>query len=580
MYPLFYIKEAMQLIDEVLLEKNIPCTMRDGTVLYADVYRPNTDEKYPVLLTRLPYNKDSPFYSHRYLDTNRLVRNGYVVIIQDVRGRFNSEGEFYPMKYEAEDGYDTVEWAAKLPYSTGEVGMFGMSYYGYTQLLAAKEQPPSLQAIFPTMTLNGRSSEGPFLLASSESLALESFAPDLLKRKYKNDPETYNEMMKNFITYYNNIEEWYDYAPVKEWPPLKELGVTDFFFEMLNGTESDEPSAISIFDKYDQIEVPAYHIAGWYDNLLEPTIENYNELTKQAPNEKARNNQKLLIGPWSHGFFDSVIGERFFGIHASEDWIDQKEDLTDLHLRWFDHWLKGKDTLPENEAPIKIFVMGINEWRDEHEWPLARTTYEPLYLHSEGKANTRFGNGKLSFEKPENQPTDEYVYDPKNPVPTHGGGTLFSGANAAGPLDQQKIQEREDVLVYTSERLNEPLEVTGPIKVKLWARTDAPSTDFTAKLIDVQPDGTAYNLTDGIIRTKPNNQNEVTEYEINLWPTSNVFLPEHKIRLEISSSNYPRYDANLNTGKTMLDSKDSVKANQAIYHQEEFASQIILPIIK
>lgn len=573
-------------INEVLLEKNIACPMRDGTILYADVYRPNVDKKFPVLLKRLPYDKDSPFYSHRYLDTNRLVQNGYIVILQDVRGRFASEGEFIPIINESEDGYDAVEWAAKLPYSTGEVGMFGMSYYGYTQLLAAKEQPPHLRAIFPTMTSSGSMStlgkldeETPYSLDTSASMALETFAPDLLKRKYK-DPKEYAEKMEKLTEYIDQLGDWINYMPINEWPPLKELEVGDYFFETLNGDVSEEDSSnMSVSDKYDQIQVPAYHVAGWYDNFLLPTIQNYNGLAKKAENKEARDNQKLLIGPWAHGVFNSSIGERSFGMRASGDSIDQIESLTDLHIRWFDHWLKEKDTLNKEEAPIKLFIMGINKWREENEWPLARTSYTPYYLHSNGRANTRFGDGSLSLEKPKDKSTDTYIYDPKDPVPTHGGATLYGG----GPRDQRPIEERKDVLVYTSDPLKVPLEVTGPIKVKLWAKTDAESTDFTAKLMDVQPDGTAYNLTDGIVRTKKqkkdNSIGEVVEYEIDLWSTSNVFLPGHCIRVDISSSCYPKYDANLNTGKTMINSAESIKANQIIFHEKEYASHILLPII-
>lgn len=572
-------------INEILLEKNVPCTMRDGTILYADIYRPNAEGEFPVLLTRLPYNKDLPFYSHRYLDTNRLVRNGYVVIIQDVRGRFNSEGDYYPFVDEAEDGYDTVEWAASLPYSSGKVGMFGLSYYGFTQLLAAAEQPPHLHAIVPAMTLSDRKNSSymenkPFLLASSETWALESVAPDEMKRKYK-DPETYNEMMSKFVEIYNNIEEWYRYRPVKDWPPLKELGVASFFYDFLNNSlEEDQWEKMSITNKYERFKVPAYHIAGWYDNLLQATLQNYTEMAAKAESSLARENQKLMVGPWGHGMFFSILGDRSFGMHAAGDWIDGKEDLTNLHIRWFDYWLKGKETQITKEAPIKIFVMGVNKWRNEYEWPLARTKYTPCYFHSHGKANTLLGDGELSFEKPINESFDTFVYNPESPVPTHGGGTLFAGVNRPGPLDQRKIEEREDVLVYTSTPLEKPLEVTGPIKVKLWAKTDAESTDFTAKLIDVLPDGTAFNITDGIVRTTIQGKDDVVEYEIDLWATSIVFQPDHRIRVEISSSNFPRFDANLNTGKTMIDNNESKIANQIIYHQEEYPSHILLPIIE
>jgi putative CocE/NonD family hydrolase len=574
-------------IKQILIEKNVSCTMRDGTILYADVYRPNAPGKFPVLLTRLPYNKDLPMYSHRYLDTQRLVQNGYVVIVQDVRGRFHSEGDFYPHIHESEDGYDTVEWAASFPYSTGKVGMFGLSYYGYTQLLAAVERPPHLQAIAPAMTLNdwrknSVENNGKFLVGSAETWALESIAPDEIKRKYKERNEL-AEMEAKLVAYDNKITDWFSYMPIEEWPPLKDLGVAEFFFEMISGNLSEETwEKMSIIHQYEKINVPAYHIAGWYDGLLPSTLENYCKLTSEN-----HSLQKLIIGPWGHGVFTPVIGERNFGIHSSGDWINGKEDLTQLHIRWFDHWLKKKTSTIEKEAPITLFVMGMNEWRDEYEWPLARTNYIPFYLHSEGNATTLYGDGQLSMEEPAKEPVDSFVYDPSNPVPTHGGGTLFAGVNTMGPRDQSKLEARDDVLVYTSTPLQQPLEVTGPIKVRLWAKTDAKDTDFTAKLVDVLPDGTAFNLTEGIVRAMYRNgkkddkpiYHEIIECEIDLSATSNVFLPGHCIRLEVSSSNFPNYDTNLNTGKTMINSKEQKIALQTIYHQETYPSHILLPVI-
>ncbi|RDW19998.1 hypothetical protein CWR48_06725 [Oceanobacillus arenosus] len=565
-------------IQQIILEKNVTCTMRDGTILAADVYRPNKEGKFPVLITRLPYNKDLPYYSHRYLDTNRIVQHGYVIIIQDVRGRYASEGEFYPTLYEATDGYDTVEWAASLPYSSGKVGMFGLSYYGFTQLLAATERPPHLEAIAPAMTLNDWYANtiyhnGKFMLAGAETWALESAAPDLIKRKYKSK-ENQSEKLKQMAAFYDQLDEWFHYKPAKEWPPLKELGVADFFFDFLaNEVEEVKLEKMRITDKYEQINVPAYHIAGWYDSLLKSTLDNYTELVSQQNTP-----QKLIIGPWGHGVFHATLGDRNFGIHASEDWIDLKDDLTALHIRWFDKWLKGAEQ--EEEAPIKLFVMGKDVWRDEYEWPLARTNYIPYYLHSNGRANTRFGDGELYTNKPEHQPSDIFHYDPEDPVPTFGGS---SGSKAIGPIDQRMIEEREDVLVYTSARLEEELEVTGPIKVSIWVKTDAVDTDFTAKLIDVLPDGTAYNLTDGIVRlshqVNEKIQDNIIHCEIELWPTSNVFLIGHRLRVEISSSNSPRFDANLNTGKTMIESAESVQAIQHVYHDAAHPSYILLPIV-
>lgn len=573
---------------QIILDKNIGCTLRDGTVLYADIYRPGIEGTFPVLLTRLPYGKNLPFYSHRYLDTNRLVQNGFVVIIQDVHGRFESEGDFEPFINEAKDGYDSIEWAASLPYSSGKVGMFGLSYYGFTQLAAAGERPPHLKAIFPAQSLNdprrgNMYQNGAYGLGTSETWALESIAPDMLKRMYSNNTQSYQTMMTKAANFISHINEWYSYKPIKEWQPLKELGVAEYFFKLpeldLNDSYWEKSS---VYNQYGKMSVPAYHVAGWYDSLLLSTLENYVEMQRQGKEQ-----QNLIIGPWAHGDFKSVIGERNFGIHASEDWIDLKTDLTGLHIDWFNHWLKDEQSLFLQESPVKIFVMGINQWRSEQEWPLARTAYTPFYLHSHGDANTRSGDGTLSCKKPQNEKTDSYIHNPEQPVPTNGGGTLHDGVHSTGPRDQGTTEDRDDVLVYTSDKLEKPIEVTGPVKVKLWALTDAADTDFTAKLVDVAPDGTAINLTDGIVRARyrngytpePDLNEEITAYEIDLWATSNVFLQEHQIRIEIASSNFPRFDVNPNTGKTMMESAETQLAKQVIYHNTTYPSHIILPLI-
>ncbi|HEU5139560.1 MAG TPA: CocE/NonD family hydrolase [Bacillales bacterium] len=573
---------------QVLVEKNIPCQLRDGTTLQADVYRPNQDGRYPVLLTRLPYSKDLPRYSQTLLDPIKAAGKGYVVIVQDVRGRFRSEGDFRSFPSEADDGYDAVEWAAALPYSSGEVGMYGLSYFGYTQLAAAVKQPPHLKAIFPVMTFNdmrdGASYHGGALeLGLTESWSLGNIAPDLLLRKHGHTAELAKAMQK-YAGYVNQFGNWFNHSPVKEWEPLKELGVADFFFEQIEHPIDDQAywGQTSIADKFDQLEVPAFHLAGWYDVFLGPTLKNYIEMRDQTNHQ-----QKLIIGPWGHGAFSANVGERSFGIHSSAEFINLQEDLTSLQLRWFDHWLKGAETNITKEPAVKLFVMGINQWRDEHEWPLARTNYACYYFHSDGKANTRGGTGGLTVNKPKEEQSDEYVYDPDHPVPTKGGGTLYAGILTMGPRDQGEIEDRDDVLVYTSEPLEAPLEVTGPVKVKLWAETNAVDTDFTAKLVDVLPDGTPYNLTDGIIRAKyrngydpePIKPDEVMEYEIDMWATSNVFLPGHRVRIEISSSSFPRFEPNPNTGKTMLEDTETRQARQIIYHNEQYPSHVILPII-
>ncbi len=563
---------------QVLFEKDIPCRLRDGVTLYGNVYRPDEEGNYPVLLTRHPYNKNLADFSHRYVDPFRLAAEGFVVIIQDVRGRFSSEGEFIPFIHEAEDGYDAVEWAANLPYSNGNVGMFGLSYYGFTQLFAAAESPPSLKAIFPAQTGSSLKEDMLFRQGALEyglfaTWMLDSVAPDLIRR---HRPEEYSRARKEIESSLHHINDSFHHVPLSEWPPLMNHVPAQILYQQFITQEISDGAngKANVKHRLSSLKLPAYHLAGWYDCFLGSTLENYQEMCK------AGEEQRLIIGPWGHGDFSAVQGERFFGGHAAGDWMDQERDITSLHLNWFEKWLKKTDSvLVEDGAPVQLFVMGINEWREEWEWPLARTDFIPYYLHSDGKAGSE--SGTLSTVKPLIEPSDHFFYDPSHPVPTVGGNGLFYNGENAGPCDQNVVEEREDVLVYTSEAMKEAMEVTGPIEVVLWASTDAISTDFTAKLVDVCPDGKAYNLTEGIIRGEPfyERETEGTCYQLDLWATSNVFLPGHSIRLEISSSSFPRYDVNPNTGKTTIDSKEMFPANQVIYHDRYRPSHILLPVV-
>lgn len=558
------------MINQIILEKNVETTMRDGEILRSDIYRPTKQGQYPVLLTRLPYGKDNPFYSHRYLDTNRLVANGYVVIVQDVRGLYNSDGSFFPFQNEAKDGYDTIEWAAHLPYANGSVGMFGLSYYGFTQLLAASEQPAHLKAIFPAMTLNDLKNNMIYhdkvpTSASFKTWVLISMVPNLLTRKYK-DKTTLNKKMEIWQAAVDSLSKTYHEPLTDSWPILTELGVAEDFLDVYKLADDDDFwKQVSIIDHYQKIAYPAIHLGGWYDNLLKSTIENY-----QMMQEKTNTLQKLIIGPWTHGDFNSIAGERDFGIKASESFLNGKEDLTDLHLRWFDYWLKNKDTGIATEAPIQIFIMGKNEWRNEYEWPLARTAYTPYYLHK---------NGKLTRKREQIAAKTTYLHDPNHPVPTVGGQTLYHGVNTSGPTKQDLTEKRKDVLIFETDELENKLEVTGPIHAHLWVSSEASTADFTAKLIDVNPDGTTYNLTDGISRVKitesqidTNDAGEsIAKVNIDLWATSNLFLAGHKIRIEIASSNHPRFDVNW---------QGINQTKQTIYMSEEYPSHLVLPIIE
>lgn len=577
----------------IIMERNASATMRDGTILMADIYRPEKDGKFPVLLERIPYSKGFMPFASLSLDPLAAAHAGYVVIIQDVRGRFESEGDtFYIYKNEFEDGYDSVEWAASLPYSDGNVGMFGVSYMGMTQWQAAVEQPPHLKAIFPvTWGTDAYMYRGGALeLGLIGAWTLGSIGPNAVLRAKNNQPD----MLQDFLSLINttdNIEEnAYKSLPLKDAPWLKlGNGFAPFYRELIERVEYDEfHQNISVRTKPDKVKVPAFCIAGWYDLLLEQNLDHFQRIRKEGANEIVRKQSRLMIGPWAHASFAGAVGELNFGTAASGLLLELKRDLTTLQLQWFDYWLKGIDNGITEEAPVKIFVMGDNKWRDEQEWPLARTQYTSYYFRSEGKANTRFGNGWLSTEPPGDESPDHFVFDPHNPVPTHGGNTLMPSHYIRGPLDQSLLEEREDVLVYTSEQLEKDVEVTGYVKVTLFAASSAPDTDFTVKLVDVHPNGKAFNITDGIIRARYRDgvsspsliePNKVYEYTIDLLPTSSVFKVGHKIRVEISSSNFPRFDRNPNTGELSKDSSELKQAKQTILHNEQYPSQIILPII-
>jgi putative CocE/NonD family hydrolase len=330
------------------------------------------------------------------------------------------------------------------------------------------------------------------------------------------------------------------------------------------------------------INVPMLHVGSWFDPFLVDTTEMFKRIRAEAPDDVARN-QRMLIGPWTHIFGSRIAGQVDFGPEAALD-------IDELELRWYDHWMKDKDTGLLEEAPVKLFVMGANRWRHEHEWPITRTRYMPMYLGSDGRANSRNGDGRLSFDKPGAQAPDNYVYDPADPVPTCGGTTLLAHGGDAGSCDQGIVEERQDVLVYTSDILTQPIEVTGPVSLRLFAATSAPDTDFMAKLVDVRPDGSAFNVADGVIRARFRQSLDqpslvqpgaIIEYEIDMWSTAHLFQTGHRIRLTITSSDFPRYDRNPNTGHDFgVDAaEDMVNARQTIYHDAQHASHLLLPVI-
>jgi putative CocE/NonD family hydrolase len=585
---------AVQLNQQIITEFDVPATMRDGIVLRANVYRPAGDGQWPVLLTRLPYGKDFPLGTS-VLEPGQVARRGYVVIVQDTRGRFSSGGEWDPMRNEAMDGVDTIEWAAKLPYSTGSVGMYGASYFGFTQWSAAVHNPPALKAMVPFVTWND-----PFNGVQFRGGALElgvmanwqlNMGLNVLMRRYADDPKSLGQAIAMLVKEMDAMgTQGYWSLPLKEFGPIKRQDVAPAFFEAIETPMSRERAEpMTILGKHENVTVPTFNVGGWYDIFLRDTISNFTIMRQHGSTLEARQS-KLLIGPWTHGSYTNAVGEFNFGFGASAAFIDLQIDFVSLQVRWFDHWLKGIDTGMLREAPIKLFVMGANVWRDEQEWPLARAVDTRYYLHSDGHANTLGGDGMLSTDAPGAEPSDQYAYDPTHPVKTRGGALLMAPEYPAGPFDQRVTEGREDVLVYTTPVLEQDVEVTGPILVHLWAASSAPDTDFVARLVDVHPNGYAQNLTDGITRARYRNfaQGEAPsliepgktyEYEIDLWATSNVFRAGHRIRLDVTSSNFPRWDRNPNTALDFGTDAELAVAYQTILHEREHPSYVMLPVV-
>jgi len=566
----------------VTVEFDVPAPMRDGVILRANVYRPAEAGRWPVLLTRLPYGKDLPLGSS-VLDPAQAARRGYVVIVQDTRGRFTSGGDWVPMQAEGDDGEDTIAWAAALPYSDGQVGMYGVSYFGFTQWAAAVRQPPALKAIVPGITwadpFNGVAYRGGALeLGKSANWNLQ-MGLDVVVRRYRHDPAALAQAVVRLCHEMDALgPSGYWSLPLSEFAPLRRNPVAPTFFDGLaSPLDRAHPAAAAttILGRHAQVTVPTFNIGGWYDIFLSDTLTNFASMRAQG------RPSKLLIGPWSHVNQGGQVGEINFGFGAQAAFINLQMDLGSMHLRWFDHWLKDRDTGMLAEAPIKLFVMGANVWRDEQAWPLERAVNRPYYLRA---------GGELSPVAPQAEPPDSYTYDPAGPVPTRGGALLMTPEFRSGPMDQRPIEQRPDVLVYRTAPLEHDTEVTGPIHVRLWAASSAPDTDFVARLTDISPDGTSINLTDGIVRARYRGfaQGEPptliepgrpTEYDIDLWATSNLFRAGHRIGLQITSSCFPRWDRNPNTGHALFADAELQVARQTILHDGEHPSHVLLPIV-
>ena len=562
---------------DVQIERGAAVKMRDGVVLRADIYRPKAEGRYPVLLQRTPYNKAVCDFCLR------AAARGYVTIIQDTRGRYSSEGDWYPFKNESNDGYDTVEWAAALPYSDGKVGMWGGSYVGATQMLAAIASPPHLVGIFPFVTASNYHDGWTYQGGAFEQWFNESWTSGLAQ-----------DTLNRRVARGTNAMEGANVLPLTRYPLLNLGGrstlveLAPYFLDWLSHPNFDDYwKQWSIEDHFARVKVPVYNVGAWYDIFLGGTLRNFVGIKAHGGTEAAKNGQRLLVIIGGHAGGGRKIGEVDFGPAA------EKLDLDEITLSWYDHLLKGAQNGVEKEKPVKIFVMGENTWREEDAWPPARAVRTAYYLSSDGNANSLRGSGALILQPTDRvtggEKPDRYVYDPADPAPTVGGPLCCDAPHLApGPRDQRPVEARDDVLVYTTPAFKEDFEVTGPVSLELYATSSAVDADFTGKLVDVWPDGFAQNLTEGILRARYRNSQEKAEFmnpgevyklTLDLWATSNVFRAGHRLRLEVSSSNFPRFDRNLNTGEDAARGAHFVKATNTVYHDGEHPSALLLPVV-
>ncbi len=591
--------------DRIRLEKTVLVPMRDGTRLATDIYSPvGVKGTLSVVLIRLPY------YKNRYRglrspgsDAHFFAGHGYHVIVQDMRGRFESEGEYVILKNDRDDGYDTIEWISKQPWSTGKVGTYGCSYLGENQIVLAATRHPNHTAAIPQAAAGGYRGTG------RQFITMDGGVPEHatgLGWFWRAGPKHHMARPASMTDEeFRVAAQWFE-----PWPHMPPLDYSQAFWHLpvidivqhfggpashfedfvSHGPADPYWDAMNYADDDDRFDVPALHVNSWYDGGIAETMILFNLFSDNAMSERARDNQFAIISPTAHcasetqeNWEDAVIGSLRVG--------DISKDYFRIYLDWFDFWLKGADNGVTEMAKIQYYAMGANEWRTAETWPLQGTEFRSYYLRSEGKANSRSGDGVLTTEAPDGEETaDRYRYDPADPVPTLGGAIccISEEAAPAGAYDQSEVELRDDVLVYTTEPLQDDLNVVGPARVTLYVSSSAKDTDFTVKLVDVYEDGTAYNIQDSILRARYRegfdqqvfmNPDGVYRIDIRLHATGNVFRKGHRIRLQVSSSNFPRFTRNLNTGGNNYDETEWVAADNMIHHSKEYPSHLTLPVV-
>ena len=551
---------------DVEMDLNVRTPMRDGVELSSDIYLPKARGPFPTVLMRTPYSNNQEVMISR---ARALANQGYACVLQDIRGRWDSDGDYYPFVNDGVDGFDTQEWIGAQEWSNGKVGMAGGSYVALVQWQSAVHRSRHLTCMVPRVIATDFFGGLVFPGGAFQLNVLITWG-------MRTNGRTGQSIE------YHDWTEAFRHLPMAQMDRLAGRDL-DFWKDWIEHPAYDDYwEAMDVEGRWDEIAAPAFNMGGWYDLYAPDTFTNFNGLRLHGGTPEARQS-KLIVGPWPHSLSESSkTGDVDFGAGSLAD-------LDGIETRWFDYWLKGIDNGIVDDPPLRLFIMGVNEWRDEREWPLARTEWQKWYLHSGGGANSVRGDGRLTTAEPADEPADRYVFDPRFPVQTMGGANCCSSHIVPwGPYDQRNVEMRTDVLCYTSEPMERDMEVTGPIRAVLYAATDGPDTDWTVKLVDVAPSGYAMNLCDGILRARYRESRtdptlltpgQVYRYEIEVGVTGNVFRKGHSVRIEISSSNFPRFDRNPNTGHAFGKDVELRTARQTVEHSRSHPSHVVLPVI-
>jgi len=599
--------DILERLEEVaVIEQKIMVPMRDGVRLATDVYRPKSDQPVPTVFSRTPYNfnawRDGKLNTRTYSEAYKAVTRGYAYVVQNERGRYFSEGEWDILGTPLSDGYDALTWISNQPWSNGKVGTLGCSSTAEWQMAVASLNHPAHAAMVPmgfgagVGRVDQYYEQGNWYRGGAQQMLFTVWLYGV-----QND---FRPTFPSDMTQQDRIRvsRFFDLAPEMprvDWSEaLRHLPVQDIIknvqgpkgiYEKMIRRKPDDPAWYQGGLYHDNMPfgVPSLWFMSWYDVSISPNLALFNHVTHDATDPEVANNQYAVIAPTGHcGYWrsteDTVVGQRHMG--------DARLDYDDLIYAWFDRWLKGDDNgILEKTPKVQYYTMGSNRWQSSATWPPEGTEMVTYYLSGAGHANSVFGDGRLSTEKPGAEDhSDGFTYDPSFPVPSHGGNVCCMGnALDAGAYDQRQLETRDDILVYSTDPLKEGVEVTGSVEITLYVSSDANDTDFTVKLIDVYPDGTAYNLDETIQRARYREgydkevfmeEGEVYPLELSPLSTSNYFAPGHQIRIEVSSSNFPRFERNLNTGGNNFDESEPVVAKNRVHHSSAYPSQVRLPI--